>query len=68
MKLWKRILIEFVPKIFLIKIVYQSMITRDTQKLIWTQSNLLLKRLLQWILMRLSILLDLHFLRLAQRR
>jgi hypothetical protein len=56
------------PEIFLMKVVYQSMITRDTQKLIWTQFNLLLKRLLQLILMPLSILLDSHFLRLAQRR
>jgi hypothetical protein len=61
-------LIGFVLKIFLMKVVYQSVITRDPQKLIWTQFNLLLKRLLQLILMPLSILLDLHFLRLAQRR
>ena len=40
----------------------------DPQKLIWTQFNLLSKRLLQWILMLLLILLDSHFLRLAQRR
>jgi hypothetical protein len=31
----------FVLKIFLMKVVYQSVITRDTQKLIWTQFNLL---------------------------
>jgi hypothetical protein len=41
---------------------------KGSQKLIWTQFNLLLKRLLQLILMPLSKLLDLHFLRLAQRR
>jgi hypothetical protein len=50
------------------EIVYQSVITWDTQKLIWTQFNSLLKRLLQLILMPPSILLDSHFLRLAQRR
>jgi hypothetical protein len=61
-------LVGFVLKIFLMKIVYQSVITRDTQKLIWTQFNSLLKRLLQLILMPLLILLDSHFLRLAQRR
>jgi hypothetical protein len=48
------------PEIFLMKVVYQSVITRDPQKIIWTQFNLLLKRLLQWILMLLSKILDLH--------
>jgi hypothetical protein len=61
-------LVGFVLKIFLMKEVYQSMITRDTKKLIWTQFNSLLKRLLRLILMSLLILLDSHFLRLAQRR
>jgi hypothetical protein len=41
---------------------------KDTQKLIWTQFNLLLKILLELILMPLSKILDLHFLCLAQRR
>jgi hypothetical protein len=66
--LWKRILVGFVLKIFLMKVVYQSVIKRDTQKLIWTEFISLLKKLLQLILMPLSILLDSHFLRLAQRR
>jgi hypothetical protein len=39
-------LVGFVLKIFLIKVVYQSVITRDTQKLIWTQFNSLLKKFL----------------------
>jgi hypothetical protein len=56
------------PDFFLMKVVYQSMITRDSQKLIWTQFNSLLKRILRFILMPLSILLNSHFLRLAQRR
>jgi hypothetical protein len=60
MMLWKRISIGFVIKIFLIKVVYQSVIIKDLQKLIWTQFNSLLKRLLQLILMPLSILLDFH--------
>jgi hypothetical protein len=53
-------LIGFVLKIFLMKVVYQNVITRDPQKLIWTQFNLLLKRLLQLILMLLLKILDLH--------
>jgi hypothetical protein len=61
-------LIGFVLKIFLMKVVYESMITRDTQKLIWTEFISLLKRLLRLILMPPSILLDSHFLCLAQRR
>jgi hypothetical protein len=56
------------PENLLMKVVYQSVITRDTKKLIWTQFISLLKRLLQFILMPLLILLDSHFLRLAQRR
>jgi hypothetical protein len=42
--------------------------TRDLQKLIWIQYNLLLKRLLQLILMPHLKILDFHFSRLAQRR
>jgi hypothetical protein len=53
-------LVGFVLKIFLMKVVYQSVITRDTQKHIWTQFNSLLKRLLRLILMLLSIILDSH--------
>jgi hypothetical protein len=41
---------------------------KGSSKLIWTQFNLLLKRLLQLILISHLIILDLHFLRLAQRR
>jgi hypothetical protein len=39
-------LVGFVLKILLMKVVYQSVIIKDLQKLIWTQFNLLLKRLL----------------------
>jgi hypothetical protein len=56
------------PENLLMKVVYQSVIIRDLQKIIWIQFNSLLKRLLQLILMLHLILLDLHFLRLAQRR
>jgi hypothetical protein len=56
------------PKIFLVISVNQSVITKGLQKLMWMKYNALLKRLLQLILMILSILLDSYFLRLAQRR
>jgi hypothetical protein len=46
MMLWKRISIGFVLKILLMKVVYQRVIIKDLQKLIWTQFNSLLKRLL----------------------
>jgi hypothetical protein len=36
MMLWKRILVGFVLKIFLMKVVYQNVIIKDLQKLIWT--------------------------------
>jgi hypothetical protein len=58
MMLWKQILVRFVLKIFLMKVVYQSVITRDTQKLIWTEFISLLKRLLQLISMPHLIILD----------
>jgi hypothetical protein len=41
---------------------------KGLQKLMWMQYNALLKRPLQWILMPLSKILDLPFLRLAQKR
>jgi hypothetical protein len=68
MILWKRISIGFVLKTFLMKVVYQRVIIKDLQKLIWTQFNSLLKRLLQLTNSIHLILLDSHFLRLAQRR
>jgi hypothetical protein len=43
---WKRIPIGFALKILSMKVVYQSMIIKDLQKLIWTQFPSLLKRLL----------------------
>jgi hypothetical protein len=46
MMLGKRILVGFVLKILLMKVVYQSVIIKDLQKLIWKQFNSLLKRLL----------------------
>jgi hypothetical protein len=61
-------LIGFVLKTILMKVVNQRVFIRDLQKLIWIQFNSLLKRLLQLILMPHLILLDFHFMRLAQRR
>jgi hypothetical protein len=61
-------LIGFVLKTLSMKVVNQRVFIRGLQKLIWRQFNSLLKRLLQLILMPHLILLDLHFLRLAQRR
>jgi hypothetical protein len=49
------------------KVVNQRVFTKDLQKLIWIQYKLLLRRLLQLILMLHLKILDLHFLRLAQR-
>jgi hypothetical protein len=47
----------------------KSVVIRDLQKLIWIQYNSLLKRLLLLISMLYRlILLNFHFLRLAQRR
>jgi hypothetical protein len=56
------------PENLLMKVVNQRVFTKDLQKLIWIQFNALLKRLRQLILMPHLILLDFHFLRLAQRR
>jgi hypothetical protein len=56
----EKVSIRFVLKIFLMKVVYQRVITRDLQKLIWTRFYLFLKILLQLILMLRLILLDLH--------
>jgi hypothetical protein len=60
-KLSKIILTGFILKIFLMKIVYQSMITKGLQKLMWMKYNVLLKRPLLLILMLLLIILDPQF-------
>jgi hypothetical protein len=53
--------VGFVLKIFLMKVVYQSMITKDFHKLMWMKYNALLKIFLQLILMPLSKILDSQF-------
>jgi hypothetical protein len=61
MMLWKITLVGFVLKIFLIKVVHQGVIKRDTQKLIWIEFISLLTRLLLLILMLPLMLLDSQF-------
>jgi hypothetical protein len=60
-KLSKIILTGSVLKIFLMKIVYQSMITKGLQKLMWMKYNALLTRPLLLILMLLLKILDSQF-------
>jgi hypothetical protein len=56
------------PETLLMKVVNPRVFTKDLKKLIWTQYNLLLRRLLQLILMLHLKILDFHFLRITQRR
>jgi hypothetical protein len=58
-----------VPETLLMKVVSPRVFIKDLLKLIWIKFSFLLKRLLLLILMLHHLkLLDLYFLRLAQRR